>query len=124
MTRAKHARCDSPRATGRTIGSSKRSRAVRVSDFKANPSRYMAVVRAGGELLLTERGRPIAMLSPVSPADDWAATLDILVASGLAARPTCTLPADFFEWPRVADPEGRVLAALLRARGEVAAEDR
>ena len=93
------------------------TRGVSVSRLKARLSAYLAAVRGGATVTITERGRPIARLGPVTAADDWPATLDGLVARGLARRPTGVLDDDFFERPRVKDPEGMVLQALLSERG-------
>lgn len=56
---------------------------VGIRDLKAHLSRHLKRVRSGARLMVTERGRSIATISPVeSPADvDWA---DRLVAAGRA----------------------------------------
>jgi prevent-host-death family protein len=56
---------------------------VGIRELKANLSRHLKRVRAGARLAVTERGRTIAMISPVeAPADvDWAHQL---VAEGRA----------------------------------------
>lgn len=98
-------------------------RTVSVSEFKANPSRYFAAVKAGGEVWLTEHGRLIAHLSSLDSSDDWSAMTDILVATGLARRPIAPLPASFFNEPMVADPDGCVLRALLGSRSELPTDE-
>lgn len=47
---------------------------VGIRDLKTHLSRHLKRVRAGARLLVTERGRSIATISPVdAPADlDWA----------------------------------------------------
>jgi prevent-host-death family protein len=56
---------------------------VGVRELKAHLSRYLKGVRAGGRLLITDRGRSIAVVSPVeAPAGaEWAHQL---VAQGRA----------------------------------------
>ena len=56
---------------------------VGIREFKTHLSRHLKRVRAGARLLVTERGRSIATISPVeAPADvDWAHQL---VAEGRA----------------------------------------
>lgn len=56
---------------------------VGIRDLKTNLSRHLKRVRSGTRLVVTERGRSIATLSPVeAPADvDWAHQL---VAEGRA----------------------------------------
>ena len=40
-------------------------RSVAVSKLKASLSRYLSTVKAGREIVVTERGRPVARLVPV-----------------------------------------------------------
>lgn len=56
---------------------------VGVRELKAHLSRHLKRVRAGARLIVTERGRAVAALSPVEPAVDldWAHRL---VAEGRA----------------------------------------
>ena len=52
-------------------------------------SRAIRAVRAGQEVILTERGRPIAVITPIRDEDAGAATLRAMVDEGfitLAAR--------------------------------------
>lgn len=57
---------------------------VGVRELKNNLSRYLEGVRQGGEVLVTDRGRPVARLVPVDgPTDRLAA----LVAAGLVSPP-------------------------------------
>ena len=50
-------------------------------------SRYMKIVKAGEDVLITERGRPIAVIKPVAPETDTATKLLHLEADGLLAPP-------------------------------------
>lgn len=56
---------------------------VGIRDLKAHLSRYLKRVRSGARLTVTERGRSIATISPVTTRADlaWA---DRLVAEGRA----------------------------------------
>jgi antitoxin (DNA-binding transcriptional repressor) of toxin-antitoxin stability system len=54
---------------------------VRVRDLEANLSRHLNRVRAGARLLVTDRGRAIAMIVPVVQQPDRA-WLHRLVAEG------------------------------------------
>ena len=47
---------------------------VGVRDLKANLSRHLKRVRAGTRLVVTDRGKPLATLSPIDASDDheWA----------------------------------------------------
>jgi len=57
--------------------------AVGVRDLKNRLSHHLKRVRAGARLTVTERGRPIATLSPVAEKDDLA-WLHKMVAEGRA----------------------------------------
>ena len=50
-----------------------------IRDLRDHLSRHLERVRSGEELIVTDRGRPIARLVPVEGAD----TFDRLVADGL-----------------------------------------
>lgn len=91
---------------------------VPVHRLKARLSHWMSRVRAGATVVVTDRGKPVARIGPVSPADDPAGVVATLVARGLARLPVAPLPPDFFTAPRPADPDGLVLKALLAEREE------
>lgn len=56
---------------------------VGVRDLKNQLSRYLVRVRAGEEIIITDRGLPVALISALDHSDD---RLAALVASG-AVRP-------------------------------------
>jgi len=59
---------------------------VGVRDLKNNLSRYLAQVAAGAEVVVTDRGRPVARLSGV---DEGALDkLAVLIDAGLVRPPT------------------------------------
>lgn len=57
---------------------------VGVRDLKDQLSRYLALVRSGREVIVTDHGRPVARLVPV---DRGASVLDELVARGEVSAP-------------------------------------
>lgn len=64
---------------------------VGVRALKQNASAVVAEAAAGGEVTITDRGRPVAQLVPVASG-----RLDVLVAAGRARpakRPLSELPA-------------------------------
>jgi prevent-host-death family protein len=91
-----------------------------IAELKASLSETLARVKAGEEVLVTEHGRPIARIVPLSPASPEAvAGADPeLIRSGLLLPPKKPggVGEDFFKLPRGEDPEGLVLAALLEER--------
>lgn len=89
---------------------------ISVSDLKARLSESLRIVKAGERLVVTERGRPIAVLGPAGAgADDPIARLE---AAGLVRVGTRRLPRGFWDMPRPKDPEGKVLRAVLQEREE------
>jgi prevent-host-death family protein len=90
---------------------------VSVAELKARLSHYLRMVQAGRDVIVTDRGVPVARLCPVGPAFPDARTT-ALCRAGLARPSRQALPPDFWERPRPADPEGRALAALLEERAE------
>jgi prevent-host-death family protein len=93
-------------------------RRVSIATLKARLSEYLAAVKAGEEVIVTDRGRPVARLAPVNVPEQADARMQQLIRAGLVRPPIRKLPADFWERPRPADPEGRALAALLEERAE------
>ena len=63
---------------------------VGVRELKNNLSRYLDRVREGAEVIVTDRGRPVARLSPIGQAADRLAEL---VAAGVVRPPKRTARA-------------------------------
>lgn len=89
-----------------------------ISELKARLSAYLDIVRQGDEVLVTDRGRVIARLSPVTGKLLDESRRELLIRSGRVRPPTAALPKGFWKSPRPKDPEGRSLAALLDERRE------
>ncbi len=90
--------------------------AVSITEFTSYLSRYMEIVRLGGEVvLLDEAEKPIARLIPVEPTGD--ADLDRLVALGIL-RPGRGDPRKILDTKPLKLPAS-VLEALLEERGRL-----
>jgi prevent-host-death family protein len=87
---------------------------ISVSELKARLSEHLRRVKAGETVVVTERGRAVAQISP--PVLDEDAELQRLVDQGVIRRGRGSIPPGFWERPRPADPEGKVLEALLEGR--------
>jgi prevent-host-death family protein len=88
-----------------------------VSELKARLSRYLAAVKIGEEVLVTERGKPVAKLIPVpASGEEDHERLREMVRQGLLRPPSKRLPKTFWAQPRPEDPQARVLEALLDER--------
>ena len=73
-------------------------------------------VRQGDEVLVTDRGRVIARLVPVTGTDLEDSRRDVLLRSGRLRAPTAKLPRSFWKRPHPVDSTGRSLDALLEER--------
>lgn len=91
-----------------------------VAELKASLSEFLARVKAGDEVLITERGRPIARIIPVE-STSLEEGVQQLIHKGVVRPPRKRMDESFLEelLARVpADPDGAVLAALLAERRE------
>ena len=89
-----------------------------VSKLKASLSEYLRQVKAGEEVLVTERGRPIAKLTPAAVSAILPQDLVELEKQGIVKIGKGKLPKNFWSLPRPKDPKGLVLKSLLQEREE------
>jgi prevent-host-death family protein len=87
-----------------------------VLKFKASLSEYLRSVKAGEDVMITERGRPIARLSPAVSPDVVADRLIEMEKHGLIKLGSGKLPKGFWNLPRPKDPNGLVAKAALQER--------
>ena len=90
-----------------------------VAELKTRLSTYLKLVKSGSEILITERGVPIAKLVPIDAARKRETRRQRLAAAGLLTLGRGRLPKELLA-PPTGDPqvgEG-VLAALLAEREE------
>lgn len=84
-----------------------------VAQLKAKLSEYLARVRAGGDVLVTEHGRPVARIVPVSSDREELVELE---RDGLVRSGAMKLPSGFLDAPRPKPVGGGVTEALLEER--------
>lgn len=90
-----------------------------VAKLKASLSKYLARVKGGEEILVTERGKPVAKIVPLRrDSTTFPEHLLDLERAGLIRLGTGRLPKGFWQLPRPKDPHGRTLKALLEEREE------
>jgi prevent-host-death family protein len=88
-----------------------------VSELKASLSEYLGQVKAGEEVLVTDRGKPIARIIPLGHDEtDRPPHLLELERIGLARIGTGAIPAEFWARTRPVDQDGAALGALLSER--------
>jgi len=90
---------------------------VSVSILKARLSEFLRRVRAGDTLVVTDRGAPVAIVTPL-PAGEYEGDVNALVERGLVRPPSAALPEDFWGRPRPKDPSSCCCAAVLQERAE------
>lgn len=89
---------------------------IGVAELKSKLSEYLAQVKAGEEIVVTERGKPVAKLvkTTESPDDDG---LEDLVRRGIVKRGAGgSVPDDFFDAPRPKSKGGSVTESLIEER--------
>ena len=107
------------RAGGGRLGASGAGGTAKVSELKAGLSAYLARVKAGEEVVVTDRGTPVAKLVPIPrTADHEMERLRDMERRGLIKLGTGKLPPGFWDMPRPEDPGDGVLKALLEEREE------
>ena len=89
-----------------------------VSKLKASLSEYLRSVKAGEEILVTERGRPVAKLTPAVSSNLLPDHLLEMQKQGVVKLGSGRLPKGFWNLPRPKDPKGLVVKAVLREREE------
>lgn len=91
-----------------------------VSELKAGLSGYLAQVKNGTPVIITERGRTIAKIVPVpAPENDMEERTRELERQGrIIVNGEGRVPPEFWSLPLPPDPEGLVLKGLLQDREE------
>ena len=88
-----------------------------VSKLKATLSEHLARVKAGEEVIVTERGKPIAKIVPLGRDQSGVpAHLLELARAGLVRLGSGKLPGRFWRMSRPSDPRGAGLKAFLEER--------
>lgn len=93
-------------------------RIASIAELKARLSEYVAAARRGEDVVVTDRGRPVARLSGLAGEARPDARVSELVRTGQLRPPRHALARGFWEAERPADMGGRALDALLTEREE------
>ena len=89
-------------------------RSTNIADLRNRLTQYLQEVRAGEEIIVRDRQRPIARIVPFS-IDDADADEAALIASGVMRKGSGRLPAPFWKARR---PRLRVSAAVAALRAD------
>lgn len=87
-----------------------------VSELKSSLSEFLLGVKNGEEVLVTERGRPIARLVPAPAFEPAGDRKRRLIRAGVLRSGSGRLPSDLLKPSPVADPEGKTRRGLLEER--------
>jgi prevent-host-death family protein len=91
---------------------------VSIGRLKARLSAYLDRTRAGETVIVTDRGRPIARLTPVGGEVALEGRAAELARAGLARTPAAPFDRALLTARRPRDPANRSLEALLEERAE------
>jgi prevent-host-death family protein len=73
-----------------------------ISELKASLSEYLAGLKAGEEVVVTDRGNPVAKLVPINRQNgEISGRAMILEKAGLAGIGTGLIPKDFMETAQI-----------------------
>ena len=89
-----------------------------VSDLKAHLSAWLEAVERGEEVVVTDRGRPVAMLAPVRGLEGEDERTVRLIAAGVLRPARRPLSQDFWDMPRPRVPGNALVEAILAERAE------
>jgi len=87
-----------------------------VAELKAQLSGYLRRVKAGEEILVTERGAPVARVVPVGTGGPEHERLRDLERQGWLRLGSGKLPKNFWKLPRPRDPGASVRKAVIEER--------
>ncbi len=91
-------------------------RRASVSQLKTSLSEFLLGVKRGEEVLITERGRPIARLVPAIGAETGGDRKKRLIRAGILRAGSGRVSPDLLKPSPLVDPEGKTLRGLLEDR--------
>lgn len=96
-----------------------RMKTAAISELKASLSEYLSKVKAGEEVLVTDRGKPVAKIIPIKRSElELPSHIIDMERAGLISIGKGELPADFWDMSRPKDRKGQALYNLLKEREE------
>jgi prevent-host-death family protein len=92
-------------------------KSIAVSKMKASLSQYLKMVKSGEEVMITDRGKPVAKMVPVNRGDlKIPPHLMEMERAGLLSIGHGKIVKNFWDLPRPADVKGYALKTLLKER--------
>jgi prevent-host-death family protein len=87
-----------------------------IAELKAKLSAYLDVVKAGEEVVVTERGHAIARVVPFTRSGPTPAEHEEMLRTGQIRPPRKRVPRDFWRRPLPVVPAGAAVRAVLAER--------
>lgn len=87
-----------------------------VAKLKAELSKFLRLVRAGEEILVTDRDVPVARIVPVTDLGPDVESMRDLERKGVLRLGSGRLPKNFWKLPRGKDPKASVRASAREER--------
>lgn len=90
-----------------------------VAKLKASLSEFLSKVKKGQEVIVTDRGHPVARLIPFTRGGPSGSERERLIREGIIQPgKTGRFPMKLLKGSKVKDPQGLLLKALLEEREE------
>ncbi len=89
-----------------------------ISKLKARLSSHLQHVKKGEEVIVTDRGQPVARIIPFISPSAISPYLKEMVQEGLVRLGSGKVPASFWSLPHPVDPRGLAMAALMEERNQ------
>ncbi len=91
---------------------------IAVSKLKASLSEFLKRVQAGNEVIVTDRGKPVAKLVSIKPNESISQDLKDMEKEGLIVIGQGKIPKNFWTFPRPKDSKGMVVKTIIEERME------
>lgn len=85
-----------------------------IKELRSSLTETLERVKAGETVVVTDHGEPIARIVPIEPEGERIARL---IRAGIVRAPIKPIDDSFWELPRMEDPEGLLVKAVLEERG-------
>ncbi len=90
-----------------------------ISHLKAYLSRYISIVKTGEDIIITDRGNPIAKIVPIKRSNrNMNAHLKELERTGIIKFGSGKIPGNFWDMPRWKDQNSMARRLLRKERDE------
>jgi prevent-host-death family protein len=89
-----------------------------VAELKARLSEFLSAVKRGEDVIITDRGKPVARLTPLEQGTSQEARIAEMLRAGVMSPPRKKLPRAFLERELPSATDGSVAEAIRKERDE------